>query len=321
MFYRIDPPNTELITRRSIVNDFREAAQWLTSLGIDYSNTRFGRYEKYLSELEASRLVFRFIDHNAYDAGVEASELILIHQGLSKMELIDVFIEKLHNFVTGPLHATQEQIGRGSSQRPRDYGFELAIGAHFALGGFAVRFTKEADIEISDGKTIFYLECKRPKKHGTIRNNLREAYSQLKRRYENHSYDLPPRGLVAISLNKLVNPEYLTMLYPNEVVLNRTIKDFLQRFMEQRRSLWNTDLDNRTMGVIGYLLIPAALQNRRGRMFARFMSSIYVSNIHNTNIMAGDPDRLYFNEIHRRLNQGPRKLFQDQPFLSKNATF
>ncbi len=69
-----------------MVADFAESTKWLRCLDVDYLKTRFGRYNQFVRELETSTKVFRFVSHNSYDAAIEASDLIIIHRGLSKMD-------------------------------------------------------------------------------------------------------------------------------------------------------------------------------------------------------------------------------------------
>jgi len=68
-----------------MLGDLTHARDWLKSLDIDLAKSRFARYEHYIRDLERTTLVFRFLSHEAYDALVEASDIVLIHRGLSKV--------------------------------------------------------------------------------------------------------------------------------------------------------------------------------------------------------------------------------------------
>ncbi len=305
-----------VINRKRMKAEFAEALAWLKSLGIDYSPTRFGKYGKDIELLEmigtgaaAQKSKGLKSTNDSYDSALEAHDLITIYRGLSSFK-DSKFIEKLKIFIGGPIHSADEKLG-GASSLARNTGLELLIASHFALGSFKVDFSTLADTVVIDKNTFFHIECKRPFKYKTIKKNLDKAYSQLKRRYSENDQDLPVRGFVVLSIGKILNPENNTLRVKDESELLKTIGILFRDFLDQHKTLWKRNLHDQTMAVFAYLQIAVSFEKLIGTLIHRQFDGIYVSLGHDPDIKNLDPDRLYFNEIVSRLNEGARNAFQN----------
>ncbi|MCX6132623.1 MAG: hypothetical protein NTU47_02320 [Ignavibacteriales bacterium] len=247
----------------------------------------------------------------AYDTAAEASDLIFIHLGLSRIQTPSL-IEKLKVVLEGPKHAVDEKPD-GSSHKPRNTAFELVIAAHFALAGFTVDFDSEADVVVSDEKSAFYVECKRPS--GTdIAGTINDIHHQLQRRYQNHQLEKAARGLGVLCVTKRILPNSETLLVNTAQEGHDAAMDVLKRAHDDTKKMWYKNLHHQTMAGIIYLSMPIAITGRSGLIVSRQFSGRYVSRTRKTDIAAQDPDRVYFSQIINRLNQGALAAFtSDRP--------
>jgi hypothetical protein len=298
-----------VIRRKSLSDELQAALSWVESLGISPTGSRF---LKYASDLKLSEgrlyLPIRY-QLDSSDSAIEASDLVLIHKGLSAQKSVG-FREKLMIFLFGPVHAEDERP-QGSSHKARDTALELVIGSHFALGGFEVNFDTETDLIAVDSKSTFYIECKRPSVKKTEKIK-KELYSQLARRYALHSLNLEPRGLAVISLNKLLDPAYLPLRVDHPQQAVNTILPIINRFLDSYERLWYWKLDDRTMAVMAYVSTAVSLGQARGIYILRQFGAKYVSKIHNRDIANQDPDRVYMQAMLNRLNEGTHRAFREE---------
>jgi hypothetical protein len=246
---------------------------------------------------------------DASDSAIEASDLVLIHKGLAKLNS-PKFKEKLKTFLRGPAHSEHEKP-HGSSHKARDTALELVVGSHFALGGFAVDFDTEADIVACDNETTFYVECKRPSAK-RIDKIKKELYAQLGHRYAVHKDYHEPRGFAVFSLNKLLNPESLPLRVRNAQEAIDTISPIIQQFLDSYERLWYKKLDDRTMAVMAYVSMAVSVGAPRGLYILRQFGAKYVSRIHDRDIAKQDPDRVYLRTILSRLNEGALQAFSEE---------
>jgi len=295
-----------VIRRASISRDLDQALNWVQSLGLDYSQSRFLRYKNELKLQEGILYLPPTAEREGSDSAYECSDLIFIHKGLSGLKS-PILKRKLKALLKGPKHSSDEKPAGGSHQA-RDISLELVIASHFALGGFDVEFSNDADVIVRDGNTTFYIECKRPSGRN-IEGTIDEIYHQLRRRYKGHKSDTQARGLAVISLTKRLIPDSETLLVNSPQEGITAISQILQSFQDDTLKLWHKNLHHQTMAVIGYVSIAISLGGRRGLMMNRQFSGRYVSRTRKTDLAEKDPDRVYFNHIVSRLNQGVLSAF------------
>ena len=305
----------DFIHKKSLKDEYADALSWLESLGIDYRSTRFAKYEKDIELLENIALTDKSKNRNrnaeldSYDSVLEANDLIMIHKGLAKINDNEL-IEKLKLFAKDPIHSSDEKIPI-DFPLARNTGLELLVAAHFALGGYQISFKTIADVVVIDNENVFHIECKRPSKESTIKNNLDKAYKQLKRRYNEFDGPLMDRGFVVLSIGKIINPENKMYGVKDESELLNTLNEVVINFLNDHKILWRRNLHEKTMAVFAYLQMAAKIENRCGTFIIRHFDGLYIRPNHLPDIKDLDLDRLYFREIISRLNEGTRKAFDD----------
>lgn len=279
--------------------ELEQALEWIQSLNLDCSQSRFLKYRDELKLAEGKLSLPPSFHREAYDTAAEASDLIFIHLGLARIQSPS-FVKKLKVVLEGPKHAVDEKTD-GSSHKPRNTAFELVIAAHFALAGFEVSFDSEADVVVSDEKSAFYVECKRPS--GTdIAGTIDDIHRQLRRRYRTHQLEKAARGLGILCITKKILPDSETLLVNTAQEGYDAAMGVLKRAHDDTEKMWYKNLHHQTMAGLIYLNMPIALIGRHGLIISRAFSGRYVSRTHKTNLADGDPDRIYFNQIVSLLN-------------------
>jgi hypothetical protein len=291
-----------LIHRKSLSSDVRPALEWLHSLRIDISKSRFAKYVIQLSALENQLPIPTDIANDSYDTAIEISDLVIINLGLSRYTGSNL-IPRLRDFVSGPIHSIDENSNKGRSYKARSTGVELLIASHFLLGGFKINLETDTDVEAIDKNVFFHIECKRPAKYDNVEKCVQEAYSQLKKRYNSYTGKQSQRGFAVLSITKFSNPGNIQLAVNSQDEMVIESEKFISKFLEEHRSTFYKNLDDRTMGVLIHFQIAVVIRGQKGVLIHRILSGIYTSLISDIDIKNMHPDRVYFREIIQRLNR------------------
>jgi len=124
------------------VVELNEALQWLDRLGITYSALVRSLPEVLVCARVAAacstNLFLAACQLDAFPALFEANELVAIHKGLGRNDLLAISLcSKLQELVSGPESYINENPGTNSN-KPRNIGFELSTIAQLATSGLSV---------------------------------------------------------------------------------------------------------------------------------------------------------------------------------------
>lgn len=86
--------------------------------------------------------------------------------------------------------------------------------AKLTSAGIALDFRLKTDVAAYFDNRSLLFECKRPQSVGSLENNVKDAFHQLEAKYRSPQR-LRHRGIIAIDISKLINPEF--MLYSARV--------------------------------------------------------------------------------------------------------
>ncbi len=255
------------ISFHDLAKEIEESANWLASYGLDYVRTRVGGYKKHLDEIadycEAKRineLLSRHDLQSIANSVYEANELVCIYRGLTKITNTDL-PEKLRDFIKGPKSYIQENTV-SSSNLGRNIAFELDIAAHFALAGLMPDFGDKADLKVHIEERTLFLECKRPQYKHQIHSNIKGAMRQLESRYKTATDPSNCCGLIALSISKIVNPQFQPLYPATAEFLDGMLNNIMNGFIQAHQSEWRDLKDPRTIGVILHCSIPSVIQSR-----------------------------------------------------------
>lgn len=244
--------------------EFDKAISWIRSFGLDPHKGRFSDYHKALAALaqvktlkDARRVLVKLEYAELVNALYEVKELVMIYRGFSNLN-VPGLRGKLREYIKGPRSTERETL---RSHKPRDFGFELRIGAHFAASSFKVDYPNSADLQIDhDDKTVF-VECKRPSSIESLEERVKDAFDQLTERYENCTGGKPKRGIVALSISKLKNPHNKLVLANTGETLGKMLSATIKRFAIEHQMYWERELDIRTIGLIIHFQTTALIED------------------------------------------------------------
>jgi hypothetical protein len=142
--------------------------------------------------------------------------------------------------------------------------FELSLAADWKNGGAHV-ILGEPDIEFILALTRFFVECKRPFYDHSVRENIKEAASQL-----GSELDKPGRendyGIVAISLSRAFTQGDL-VCFANESEGRAFVNATLQWLIDENREAWGVNgsegFHERIMAVMFHLAVPWDMNGQR----------------------------------------------------------
>lgn len=242
-----------------------EACAWLDGLGINFSRTRIGRYKALFASLakhQQEGTLDGFYDEYTFqewvNAAYEAAELVRMYEGLGAQNE-PTLVARLRDALKGhELYVLDDNDRSG-----RDFSFELSIAAKFARAGLVIDFGDDADLKTEiDGRT-FYVECKRIKSETKARQRVKSGLAQLSRRYESTEQPADARGILVVSIGKMVNSELGLLEAENSNALGEKSFAYNAAFIKQYRSNWQANVDQRTLGVAVVLDSPGILTSNQ----------------------------------------------------------
>lgn len=237
------------------------ACAWLRGIGIEFSNTRVGKYQRIFADLARCQLANTlddfFVLHTFAEwvnAAHETAELIRIYEGLHSTN-----DPKLVTRLRDALRGHELYVLDSDDRSGRDFTFELAVAAKFARHGYAVDFGADADVEVVLDGVTFFVECKRLKSERKIQSRIKAGLKQLHRRYVASSNPSAARGILALSVGKTLNSALGLLEAKNDKALGTTASLHNEAFIERYRKYWQTKVDPRTLGVLVVLDTPGML--------------------------------------------------------------
>lgn len=248
------------ISFRALADEIEEVCAWLSGHGLRISPSRIGTYKKHINEMadyydndKVDQLLELRSFHELVNSSFEANELRHIYKGLNNVKG-ESLTEKLLEINKGPFIYTEENTS--STNRARNIAFELNIAARLIQAGYEVDLSDEADLIVKDSEYEVYIECKRPQKEHQINSNIKGALKQLHKRYGISKSSNKVRGLIAISIVKVFNPELYLLVANTPKELIEKVQKINITFIEQFKSKWRTPDDKKTIGAIIHVGCP-----------------------------------------------------------------
>lgn len=138
-----------------ILERYQESFDWLSSIGLPFSKSRYGRYKQIIEQFaykfdEINKENFEQKLYEFLNAHLEVTELIRIKNSFENSLHAD-FIEKLKKVTSGSLFRNQSR-----QDQSRDYSFELSVATRFLNAGYSVDISHMADVvTIVNNRKIF----------------------------------------------------------------------------------------------------------------------------------------------------------------------
>lgn len=235
-----------------------EACSWFSRLGIKTSPTRIGRYQKIFSALakyQENNTIEKFFENytltSFVNAAHEVAELVRIYEGLNEHQDASL-VERLRDSLKGHELFVMDDKDRSG----RDFSLELAIASKFSRAGLPVDFGHQADLRTAFSGREVFVECKRLKSSAQVKRRIKEGLTQLETRYAQSKEPTNARGLLILSIAKLINAELGVLEAQSHKHLGDLAFAYTRSLIEHHRALWQAEVDQRTLGVAVVLDVP-----------------------------------------------------------------
>ena len=241
-------------TLQEIAADYGAAVSWLASMGFAIERGRLAEYQRAIATLATD-----FPTHGWGDlsdpvrrdlvctALLEVREMISIYRGLSGLD-DPAATRGINLYLKGPFSPVRE-MPHNASNRPRNIGFELYLNSLFAYAGFKPTYGTNADLSFNVADQVFFVEAKRPTSAKTAADLIGDANKQLTRRLkERHSHKA--KGIIALDLTKVINPENKVMPVSSEDHLYELMFNEDRRQIDTLSEFWHSKRHKRVVGVL-----------------------------------------------------------------------
>lgn len=247
------------------------ATKWMETMGMNPRPSRIGAYAKSsmaLAQDEQSAILIggkmskeRFAKR--VELSYETQHIPRIYRAFAGKETPGLR-RRLDDFLAGPMFGTQENT-KNASNRGRNTGFELSLGALLVAAGMDVHFPEDpdnADLIVQFNGVCLLIECKRPQTLDAVGPRLREGFRQLAKRYDL----LDPsrndtRGLVAMALGKAFNPDMQLLPVCDGWVLKQKAEALGNELWSRYQDAWQEVSHRNTVGVLLNVDFPVIVES------------------------------------------------------------
>ena len=265
-------------SNKDIFQKYSAALEWMKEIGV---NLNLGRTQHYRKILEFSIKIKndeirKESEKNAFPDYV--SSMLEIHDFINiydafystpKNQLAHI-VAKLQEGVNGPINANDETE---KSTKARNFLFEaiVAAKAHRPIKGIEAILDAESDTGIGIDKKKLWIECKRITSMGKIEANVRTASNQLESIINKH-YGSGHRGIVALEITKLINPENEIYVTQNDSHLAASSNALMDRFIEDYSEIWQKLYKRKNKKIIGTIIRFALISSSEARKILVYTS-------------------------------------------------
>jgi hypothetical protein len=241
-------------TLLEIAADYEAAVSWLATVGFPVERGRLADYKKIVSRLAEDVPTQGWGDlsdpirqDSVCTALLEVRELISIYRGLFGIS-DPAATRDIRLYFKGPFSPARE-LPHASSNRARNIGFELYLNALFAYAGYKPAYGTNADLSFTHQNQAFFLEAKRPTNAKAAEDLIDEANKQLSRRLKDlRSHKA--KGIIALDLTKVINPDNKVILVSNEDHLHNLMYNEDRRQIDALSMIWHRKKHKRVVGVL-----------------------------------------------------------------------
>ena len=258
----------QTISKGLILNGLDHAMAFCHSIGLKPDQTRFGFYRRRIKDLveaieqkartgELPQSLENLPDYEYIIPVTEAAEFGDAIRSLHDSDLAPLR-KKIGDVLQGPqfpIHESQH------SNLARNVLFELNLGGRLRRAGFQPRLGEHPDLTCEvDGKKLLF-ECKRPFSHTKIKTRIRDARKQLLAELRRVSTVSPgSRGVIAISVTKVLNRGDLFLRGSTELSVRRGLERDVSGIAERVRDAWKQLQGTDIIGILFHLITPAVVE-------------------------------------------------------------
>lgn len=277
----------------------KEVKHWLESIDIKTDNTRIDRI---IQNLVESKIYIDNLDNDttetAYDLGkiynnsiYEAQSLYVIKKGFENFHISKIFRKKLKDILNGPERSVNED---SQTNHARNILFELEIAAHILQMEYNV--VDLDDVNFTNDKYYFTIECKRPFKKKSVPNNIKYAFNKLRGNLIKDNN----KGFVAISFEKIYTLDKFFNLKDDEALYSFT-KNLVEDFINCFRENWQKYLKTNYLGMLFYIKTSIYIEDTS--TFKNYNALIYLPFKDINKLSRTHPEKIIYLDFTNRLKK------------------
>jgi hypothetical protein len=183
-------------------------------------------------------------------------ELMRIHKGLAGLYDSDLK-DKIKFILSG-------KEGRSSASNfdpSRDIAFELLLASRCHQAGLKIDISDKADLLIFYNGIELFVECKRLKSSDKVNKRIKEALMQLHSRYKTAQSPASARGLLALSITDLINPEHGLIIGSTAQEIGLLLDRYVDLFILKNKNIWQNTSDKRSIGTFIEFSTPGIIEH------------------------------------------------------------
>ena len=234
----------------ALLDDLNMVKEWLHTIRLNTTNTRFAKIYRLIKlicqhyqESTLDLLIKTYTEEEMLTVLLDADAFISVHQQFKTLSDNQLPRRRLREALNGPLLVEEEGMD-GASIHGRDALFEMHLAARMKARGLNV--TGFDDIQFEFLGVPVNVQCKRIKGENAVKRNYKKACSQLTERIKENN----GRGLIALSVEKLLGTEEDEWVLPDKRSLVQQAKTTMDNFIRFYEKEWLSTIDIRVLGVI-----------------------------------------------------------------------
>jgi len=253
-----------------IYEKYSFALKWMQGIGITIGPGRTSHYDKIVkywkdSYRTASEEEGREIFSDFVSSMFEIHDFIDIYESFKTVspEHLAAIIDKLQKAVNGPINASEES---SKSTTARNFLFEalMAAKAHQPSKGVEAMLDAKSDTGIKINNRKIWVECKRVTTLSKVEANSGKASSQLETILKKQ-IGSGHRGIVALDVSKILNPEGQIFVSNNDPELLDSIDRLMDNFITEYSNIWQRVYTRRNKKIIGTIIRFAFMSTSEAR--------------------------------------------------------
>jgi len=257
------PLGFESFSLKQISLDLGCVEKWLSEKGVAVTENRFAETK------ESMLTISTLYEHGKLNdlppvwgnekiiaSILEATSFVNIYKAFNDLPDHRLPRSSLKKAVVGPYLSQAEDA---TTNEARNFLFELELAAHLASKG--VEILDFDDISFELGDTVWNVQCKRPMYDRNIDGHIEKAVQQGINFFDQGKSKLVPRGIIAISVDKILGSDKTVMRTFNADTLNDYLHNKLKEFVRQNEHKWQGNTDKRILAVLFFIRAVVETKN------------------------------------------------------------
>jgi hypothetical protein len=255
----------ESFSLKQISTDLGYVEKWLSDKGIAVTENRFAETKESMLTISTLYEQGKLNDlppvwgnEKIIASILEATSFVNIYKAFNDLPDHLVPRNSLKKAMTGS-YLSQTEDATTNTNEARNFLFELELAAHLASNGVEILDFDDITFELDD--TVWNIQCKRPMYDRNIDGHIEKAVQQGINFFDREKSKLVPRGIIAISVDKILGSDKTVIRTFSADTLNDYLSNKLKEFVRQNEHKWQRKTDNRILAVLFFVRAVVETKN------------------------------------------------------------